>query len=134
MRTIHNHVEAALLRGIAGAARLDPADRVKPIMIVEEIRTIDWASATFIGARITLRLRLEGAAHAVEQAVAALAERLPDWEFRIGGQIVADIEFSHDERDTERAEAEGLSSDIVPSPGPSTVSRPFVVYALVVID
>ncbi len=31
----------ALLRGIAAAAGLDPVDRKKPIMVVEELRTTD---------------------------------------------------------------------------------------------
>jgi len=134
MKTIQNHVEAALLRGIAGAAQLDATDRKKPMLVVEEIQSLDWASATFLGARINLALRLDGEAQAVDTALAALAARLPEWEFRITGQIVADIELNLCTPDTTIAGALDACGDIVPSPGPSTVSRPFVVHTLLIID
>jgi hypothetical protein len=134
MHVIQHHIEAALLRGIAGAARLDALDRQKPMLIVEEIETVDWASATFIGARITLHLRLEGPAFPVSAAFEALEERLTDWEFRVSGQIVADIELdardeATAEQGTGRAEIESIASI-----GPSTVSRPFRVNVLTIID
>ncbi len=47
-----------------------------------------WASATFVGARHAIVLRLTGPDH--EARAAALAERLPEAEFSIGGHIVAD--------------------------------------------
>jgi len=134
MRVIKSHAEAASLRGIAGAARLDANDREKPIMIVEEVITEDWASATFLGARITLALRFEGGAEAVEAAYAALCERLQDWEFQLAGQIVADIGVMFDAYDTQAPGAFTPSLASVPSLGPSTVSRPFVIEALTIID
>jgi|GEM_PF-3918303 len=139
MRIIKSHVEAALLRGIAGAARLDADDREKPIMIVEEVLTEDWASATFLGARITIALRFEGEAAAVEAAFAELGERLQDWEFRLAGQIVADIGLVSGADGTEQLGTIVPKDTVpnlaaVPSLGPSTVSRPFVIEALTIID
>ena len=134
MQVIKTHVEAALLRGVAAAARLDLDDREKPILVVEEICTMDWASATFVGARITMALRLEGMPDAVETALGNLAERLPDWEFRIAGQIVADIGLLEDWHDSDPSGRISAEAGRVPSFGPSTVSRPFVVEALTVLD
>lgn len=133
-RVIKAHVEAALLRGVAGAARLNAEDRKKPIMVVEEIRTRDWASATFVGALVSMALRLEGEEAAVTAAMAELGARLPDWEFRIPGQIVADIGLLPDAHDTRSPDSEALGNGRVPNLGPSTVSRLFVVEALTIID
>jgi len=47
-----------------------------------------WASATFVGARHGIVLRLEGEDHATRAA--ALAQAVPDLEFSIIGHIVAD--------------------------------------------
>lgn len=47
-----------------------------------------WASATFVGARHGIVLRLSGPDH--EARAATLAEQLPEAEFSIGGHIVAD--------------------------------------------
>jgi len=134
MRVIGTHVEAALLRGVADAARLDVGDREKPIMIVEEVRTLDWASATFVGARISMALRLEGEGGAIESALRDLGARLPDWEFRIHGQIVAEIGLVSDVHGTDLAGDVHAGPGHVPSLGPSTVSRPFVVEALTILD
>jgi hypothetical protein len=134
MHVIQHHIEAALLRGIAGAARLDSVDRQKPMLIVEEIETVDWASATFIGARITLHLRLEGPALRVSAAFAALEERLADWEFRVAGQIVADIELDARHEDVAEPSTGSAETASVASIGPSTVSRPFKVNVLTIID
>jgi hypothetical protein len=134
MRMIRTSIEAALLRGVAEAARLDAADREKPMLVVEEIRSLDWASATFVGARITLALRLEGEAASVRDALAALAARLGDWEFRIPGQIVADIGLVTDHDDATAPDSRNVGSGRVPKLGPSTVSCPFVVEALTIID
>lgn len=133
-RVIRTHVEAVLLRGIADAAKLDAADREKPMLIVEEICSRDWASATFVGARITMALRLEGERAGVAAALAALDARLPDWEFRIPGQIVADIGLPADGLDAMMSELGAAGSGRVPNAGPSTVSCPFVVEALTIVD
>jgi hypothetical protein len=134
MRVIRAHVEAALLRGVAGAARLDAGDREKPIMVVEEIRSRDWASATFVGALVSMELRLEGQTAAVETAMAELGARLPDWEFRIPGQIVAEIGLMPAAHDTGSADSLAAGSGRVPNLGPSTVSRLFVIEALTILD
>jgi len=47
-----------------------------------------WASATFVGARHVVVLRLKGPDNAARAAT--LADRLPDAEFSITGHIVAD--------------------------------------------
>jgi hypothetical protein len=91
MRPFSNHVHAALLRAIASEAGLDARDREKPILIVEEIRSVDWASATFIGARHEIDLRLEGTAAAVAAAAERLVEALPEADIPICGHIVAEI-------------------------------------------
>ena len=134
MRVIKAHVEAALLRGVAGAARLDAADREKPILVVEEVQTRDWASATFVGALVRLELRLDGTLAGVKFAMEALQARLHDWEFRIPGHIVADIGLLPEIHETRLPDscADGIGR--VPSLGPSTVSRPFVIEALTILD
>ncbi len=62
----------------------------------EEIRSRSWASVTFTGARIRLRLKLEGPG-AAEQADRFL-DSLPDLEFELRGHIVADIALCSDRR------------------------------------
>jgi glutamate racemase len=91
MRPFANHVHAALLRAIASEVRLDAHDREKPILVVEEIRSVDWASATFIGTRHEFDLRFEGAATAVAAAADRLVEALPEADIPISGHIVAEI-------------------------------------------
>jgi hypothetical protein len=91
MRPFTNHIHAAILRVIAKEAGLDPADRKKPIMIVEEIRSTDWASATFVGARHTFDLRFEGADAAIADVTDRLIAVLPEVEIPISGHIVAEI-------------------------------------------
>lgn len=91
MRRTENHVEAAILRAIAAEAGIDMGNREKPFMIVEEVRSVDWASATFIGARHRFDLRIEGEDGAVAQAVERLVSGLPEREIPIIGHIVAEI-------------------------------------------
>lgn len=130
MRPFKSAIESTLLRGIAAAARLDANDRKKSLLIVEEIRTIDWASVTFVGARHCFELRFDGEISAVEDAAQALALRIPDWEFRIPGHIVADIELTG----VEDLDAGHSDPGEVSNAGPSTVSRSFVVNVLTIID
>jgi hypothetical protein len=90
MRPAGHHVAAALLRAVAAAAGASAIDRQKPIMIVEEVVSTDWASATFVGATHVLSLRFEGTAGAVDavfEALGGLAER----EIPIPGHIVAEL-------------------------------------------
>jgi hypothetical protein len=77
-----NDATTALLRAIC--LRFVPADPV-----VEEIRSRSWASATFVGARHDLRLRLrgDGARAAAELFSATLDAR----GFNLRGHILADI-------------------------------------------
>jgi hypothetical protein len=130
MRPFKTAIEAALLRGIAAAAELDAMNREKPILVVEEIRSVDWASITFIGVQHTFELRFDGDPEGIEEAIQALALRIPDWEFRIPGQIVADIELASVETlDTSHCDPGEVSNS-----GPSTMSRSFVVNAFTIVD
>lgn len=90
MRTAGNHVTAALLRAVASCAGLSAFDRKKPIMIVEDAVSTDWASATFIGATHVLNLRFEGDPAGVADAFRAF-EDLAEREIAIPGQIVAEL-------------------------------------------
>lgn len=94
MRPTSNHIQATILRAVAAlvdaGAGASATDRQKPTMIVEEIRSTGWASATFIGATHGLDLRLEGSAAVIAAAMQAL-EGLPDAEIPIVGHIVAEI-------------------------------------------
>lgn len=91
MRPVGNHIHAAVLRAVVTQAGLSIVDRVKPILVVEAIRSTDWASATFVGATHEIDLRLEGERIAVETVLQHLETRLPDCEIPIAGQIVAEI-------------------------------------------
>ena len=90
MRPAGHHVAAALLRAIAVIAGVSATDRQKPIMIVEDSVSSDWASATFVGATHALSLRFEGSAEAVAAVFRALAD-LADREISIPGHIVAEL-------------------------------------------
>jgi hypothetical protein len=75
---------SGLLRALlarAGVAR----DRI----LLTEFRSVDWQSLTFVGERHEIRLRIP-APGALEIAL-RLSAGLSDAEFRIPGQIVADI-------------------------------------------
>ena len=95
MRAIGNHREIAILRAVAGLAGLESPrvaghslpDRQKPILITEEIRSTDWASATFSGVIHDFDLRIEGPAIAVAGALAGLA----DHDIPMTGHFVAEI-------------------------------------------
>ena len=91
MRPTGNHVHAAVLRAIASIVGAESADRQKPVLIVEEVRSEDWASVTFIGATHAIDLRLEGDAEQVAGPTARLVAQLCDHDIPVSGQIVADI-------------------------------------------
>lgn len=91
MRPVSNHVETRLLRAIAAVAGISDVDRSKPIMIIETLRSSEWASATFVGSTHSFDLRIEGTAQGVDAAIAALASGLAECEIALSGQIVAEI-------------------------------------------
>lgn len=91
MRTIGNHIQAAILRAVTSLAGTSATDREKAMMLIAEIRSADWASATFVGATHAIDLRFEGPAAAVAAAVDRLVAGLADCEIPIAGHIVAEI-------------------------------------------
>lgn len=91
MRATGNHIQLALLRAITEQAALGNLDREKPIIVVGEIISTDWASATFEGATHQFDLQLRGEAGAVALAAAALMTGLAEREIAISGHIVAEI-------------------------------------------
>ena len=119
MRTIANHVQATILRGIAECAGILPADRQKPMLVIEEIVSTDWASATFLGATHDFSLRLDGEAAPVAAALARLAADLCEHDITIPGHIVAEIVLQP---------LSGLDVD------QAIVSQHFTVNALTIID
>lgn len=88
------HVATRLLREIEALIRIGDEDRQKPTLIVEEIRSTDWASLTFVGQRHELELRLDGEADAVAAVLTRLVETLAEREIPIVGHFVADIRIS----------------------------------------
>ena len=84
-----NDATSALLRAIRvrfGNVRI----------IIEEVRSRSWASATFAGARHELTFRIEGG-RAHEAADAFLAD-MESAEFSLRGHILADIALVSDAR------------------------------------
>jgi hypothetical protein len=91
MRTAGTHVHAAVLRAITRIVDSALPDRIKPVLIVEDVRSDDWASVTFTGATHAIDLRLEGEADVVAAATRHLIGELADHDIPVAGQIVADI-------------------------------------------
>ncbi len=113
------HIEGALLRAVAASAKIEDHAGEKPMMIVEAVHSVDWASATFIGARLAIDLRFEGSAAAVTAAVARLGDSLPDCDIPITGHIIADI-----------AVEQGASQDMPDN----MIAKTLTVNALIVVD
>jgi hypothetical protein len=109
MRPTGNHVQASILRAVALEAGLDPADREKPILVVEHLRSVDWASATFVGARHEFDLRIVGEHAAVALAVDRLVAGLAECDIPIPGQIVAEIGISLGNEDKRNLNMGGMS-------------------------
>jgi hypothetical protein len=77
-----NDATTALLRAICrNFVQFDP--------IVEEVRSRNWTSATFVGARHELRLLLRD--QGTQAAADRLSESLDVREFTLRGHILADI-------------------------------------------
>lgn len=75
---------SGLLRALLARAAVQ-RDRI----LLTEFRSVDWQSLTFIGERHEIRLRIP--APGAGEIARRLSEGLSDAEFRIPGQIVADI-------------------------------------------
>ena len=112
MRSTANHVQAAIMRAVAAQAGLDGADREKPILIVEAVRSVDWASATFVGARHEFDIRIIGDHAAVAQAVDLLVAGLADRDIPISGQIVAEIAVVLGNEDKRNLNMGGMSLSV----------------------
>lgn len=65
-------------------------------MVIEEIRSRSWASATFVGARHELTFRIEG--QGAQAAAGAFLETLTDAEFELRNHVLADIALVAEER------------------------------------
>ena len=98
----------------------DPAAPVPiyPMLVVEQVTSRPWSSATFDGERHRLDLRLHGDAPTVGDALDRLIAALPDAEFEIPGQIVAE------------ARLVSLSVD----PDPNVAALALVIEVLTVVD
>lgn len=98
----------------------DPAAPVPiyPMLVVEQVTSRPWSSATFDGERHRLDLRLHGDAQTVGDALDRLIATLPDAEFEIPGQIVAE------------ARLVSLSVD----PDPNVAALALVIEVLTVVD
>lgn len=89
------------------AGLLDPDDRKTPTLVIEALDSVSWASATFLGQRHRLELRLDGGDGGVAESMAErLARRLLDIELGTVGHVLVDI--SH--VGTELVDREGIVS------------------------
>lgn len=75
---------AGLLRALIGRAGVN-RDR----LLLTDFRSTDWQSLTFMGERHKMELRVPGPD--ADPLARRLTDGLPDAEFSIPGQIVADI-------------------------------------------
>ncbi len=91
---------------------------IYPMLVVESVATRPWSSATFEGERHRFDLRLHGDAEAIGDALVRLVESLPDAEFDLPGQIVAEAKLMAVRVD----------------PDPSVLAAALVVEFLTVID
>lgn len=84
MRPRCDRAQAAILRATASIA-LGHGAR----LVIEELRSRDWASLTLAGARHELDIRLDGAGAGA--ALADVAARLPHENILIHGQLLAEL-------------------------------------------
>lgn len=92
MRPAADRLALHLVRAVAdeaGAATIAGAASAQ--LIVEELVTRDWASATFTGALHRLDLRLDGPAASVAQACDRLQAGLSTRDIPLPGHFVAEI-------------------------------------------
>ena len=85
------HAATRILREVENLVRISNSDREKPIVVIEEIRSTDWASVTFVGQRHMFDLRLDGEADAVAAAMVRLVDALPEHDIPIAGHFIAEI-------------------------------------------
>jgi hypothetical protein len=85
------HVATRLLREIEALVRIGAIDRQKPMLVVESITAIDWASLTFVGQRHELDLRLDGVADAVALVMKRLQADLAEHDIAISGHFIAEL-------------------------------------------
>lgn len=91
MARIGQHPATAIVRGINELVRIGGSDRQIPIVIVEEIRTTEWASITFTGLRHEFDLRFEGERDSIAATIIGLADGLGDTEIAMSGHFVAEV-------------------------------------------
>jgi hypothetical protein len=84
MRTQTDRSQAAILRATAALAAPLGAR-----LVIEELRSRDWASLTLTGARHELDVRLDGAG--AQAALAHLMAELPNASLSIPGRILAEL-------------------------------------------
>jgi len=89
-----------------------------PMLMLESGTTRPWSSATFDGEHHRLELRLHGTAAAIGDALDRLVDGLPDAEFELPGQIVAEA----------RLVAVGVDPD------PAVAALSLVVEVITVVD
>lgn len=85
---------ARLVKAVAGLIG-DPRAAVPmyPMLVVEGVASRPWSSATFDGEHHRIDLRLHGSAEDIGDAVDRLLVLLPDAEFELPGQIVAEAKL-----------------------------------------
>ncbi|TRW17502.1 tail completion protein gp17 [Glacieibacterium frigidum] len=76
------------------AAPPDTATPMFPMLVVEAVTSRPWSSATFDGERHRFELRLHGDALAVGDALDRLIELLPEADFDLPGEIVAEARLA----------------------------------------
>ena len=70
----HAIVLAALRRLVRGIRE----DAHTPLLIIEELQSQDWASATFVGQQHRIEVRLEGGAEAVTAALLSVRDGIAE--------------------------------------------------------
>lgn len=84
MRPRCDQAQAAILRAVAAIVTPFGAR-----VVIEELRSRDWASLTLTGARHELDVRLDGASAAA--ALDALIAALPQAQVAMNGRILAEL-------------------------------------------
>lgn len=86
---------ARLVKAFARLAAVpDVTTPLFPMLVVEGVTSRPWSSATFDGERHRFELRLHGDAQSVGDALDRLLEQLPDAEFDLPGEIVAEARLA----------------------------------------